>query len=256
LAETCVLSLIASRKDPQQADEVDQAEATLASMARRLMQAQDEERSSVARELHEYVERLVLLSIDLDRVRQSPPTTAAEIEDAQQQIERLVLDLQSLSHRLHSTVLEFLGLEAAASRFCKELEAQASVSIEFVSQNNTHDLPREVSLCLFRVLQEALQYAVSAGARHLQVTLRREPSLLELTVRAVGEGIRAESPAGELALVLPRERLKLVGGEFSVRSAENGVILTAADARWPTYLRGQPEAERVIQAAYKLPCPW
>ena len=74
--ETCVLSLIAGVTDFKGAEETKQAEVMLSNMARRLIQAQDEERASVARELHDCVDRLLLLSINLDRIRQTPESVS------------------------------------------------------------------------------------------------------------------------------------------------------------------------------------
>src|SRR5436190_20281378 len=163
--ETCVLSFIVELTDMKQVEEATQVEERLSRMGRRLIEAQDDERTTIARELRDYVERLVLLSIDVERVRRTPPQSVTElsqnVDDARGRIEELVTDIQNLSHRLHSSELEHLGLAAAAASFCKELSGQTNTKIDFASERIPAEIPQMVSLCLFRVLQEALQNAVS-----------------------------------------------------------------------------------------------
>ena len=174
--ETCVLGLTADVTDLKRAEEAKQAEAALSGMARRLIQAQEKERSGIARELHEYVERVMLLSIDLGHLRQDSSKSMAEfsqqIEKARQELEDLVIDIQTLSHRLHSSKLEYLGLAAAARNYCKEFSDQKKIEIDFVLENITKEIPQEVSLCLFRILQEALRNAANhSGSQRLRVLL-------------------------------------------------------------------------------------
>jgi PAS domain S-box-containing protein len=224
--ETCVLSLISGITDSKAADETKHAEVTLSHMARRLIQAQDEERASAARELHDYVDRLLLLSINLDRVRQNPPASVSErkeqIADASRRVENLAMDIQTLSDRLHSSKLEYLGLAAAAASFCKELSNQKKVEIQFASERMPERLPQNVSLCLFRVLQGALQNALShSGSQRVEVLLRGGGSgEVYLTVRDSGIGFDVDNAANEprLGLAIMKERMKLVNGEFSVQS--------------------------------------
>jgi PAS domain S-box-containing protein len=223
--ETCVLSLIEGVTDLKGAEEAKQAEITLSSMARRLIQAQEEERASVARELHDYVDGLLLLSINLDRVRHPFPESVSErneqITEAKRQIEDLAMDIQKLSHRVHSSKLEYLGLAAAAASFCKELSDEKKVEIPFSSEGMPEHLPQDVSLCLFRVLQEALQNALShSGSQRVEVLLRGESNEVYLTVRDSGIGFDVDDAANvpRLGLAIMKERLRLVDGELSVRS--------------------------------------
>jgi len=234
--ETCVLSLIEGVTDVKGAEETKQAEVTLSNMARRLIQAQEEERASVARELHDYVDRLLLLSVNLDRVRYPFPESVSEknghIAEAKQQIEVLAIDIQNLSHRLHSSKLEYLGLAAAAASFCKELSDEKKVEIQFSSEGMPEHLPQDVSLCLFRVLQGALQNALShGGSQRVEVLLRGDGSReVHLTVRDSGISFDVDDApnAPELGLAIMKERLKLVHGEFSVQPQRgHGTIIEA-----------------------------
>jgi hypothetical protein len=138
------------------------AEEALSKANRKLLEAQEEERTKVARELHDdFNQRLAMLAMDLDRLKQNPPASAAElrreIEVVSEQLSDLCSDIQTLAHRLHSSKLELLGLSAAAAGICRELSNRQRVEINFHSEGVSNDVPREVSLCLFRVLQEALQ---------------------------------------------------------------------------------------------------
>ena len=92
--------------------------------------------------------------------------------EVRQQIKDLGLDIQALSHRLHSSKLEYLGLDGAAGSFCREFSERQRVEIDFQSEGIPKTLPEEASLCLFRVLQEALQNAAKhSGSQHYQVSL-------------------------------------------------------------------------------------
>jgi PAS domain S-box-containing protein len=223
--EMCVLSFIADATDLKRAEEVQQATERLSHMGHRLIQAREEERGAVARELHEYVERLVVLAIDLDRVGHSPAAPVSEIsrrvDEARQRVEQLVVDVQTLSNRLHSSELELLGLAAAAATFCREFSNQKSVEIDFSSEGIPEQLPQEVSLCLFRVLQEALQNAVSHGrSQRMEVVLAGKSNQLTLDVRDFGIGFDPEDAlkGPGLGVTIMRERLKLVAGELRVDS--------------------------------------
>lgn len=223
--ETCVLGLCADVTDLKRAEETKLAESALSRMARRLIEAQEAERSGIARELHEYVERLTLLSIGMGHLRQdiseSVPEFSQRIEKARQEIEDLVIDIQTLSHRLHSAKLEYLGLAAAARNYCKEFSEQKKIEIDFAPDDITEQIPQEVSLCLFRVLQEALQIAANdSGSQRLRVLLGGGSNEIYLTVRNSGIGFDMENApeAFGLGLAIIKERLKLVDGELSIES--------------------------------------
>jgi signal transduction histidine kinase len=153
------------------------------------------------------------------------PSSKAEvmqdIAEACKQVQDLGSDVQALSHHLHSPKLEYLGLAAAAAGFCGEVSNRQGVEIAFHSENIPMDLPMGTSLCLFRVLQEAIQNATKhSGSRHLEVSLSSGLSEIELTVRDSGIGFDPqEAMKGRgLGLTSIRERLKLVNGDLSIDS--------------------------------------
>ena len=154
-----------------------------------------------------------------------------DIAEAGKQVQDLGSDVQALSHRLHSSKLEYLGLAAAAAGFCRELSDQQEVEIDFHSENIPKDLPKETSLCLFRVLQEAIQNAIKhSGSRHFEVSLSGGLSEIELTVRDSGIGFDPEEAmkGRGLGLTSIRERLKLVNGNLSIDSQpQHGTTIQA-----------------------------
>lgn len=148
-----------------------------------------------------------------------------------EQLSTLASDVQALSHHLHSSKLEYLGLPAAAAGFCKELSEERLVEVEFQSENVPDELPREIALCFFRVLQESLQNAVKhSGTKHFEVWLKGKTSELELIVRDSGVGFDPENGfrGRGLGLTSMKERLKLVHGMLSVESnTEQGTVVRA-----------------------------
>lgn len=133
-------------------------------------------------------------------------------------------DIQALSHRLHSSKLEYLGLEAATASLCTELSERQNVKIDFRCDAIPEDLPSEVSLCLFRILQEALHNAVKySGVSVFEVSLTGSPQEIELKVHDSGVGFDAKvaSNGHGLGLTSMRERVRLVDGQLSIDSMPN-----------------------------------
>ena len=201
------------------------AEEAMSTIGRRLIEAQEEERAWIGRELHDDInQRLALLAVELDRWSQSIPPAdefIQQVRHAQERTMQISKDVQGLSHRLHSSKLEYLGLVTAANSFCRELSGQSKVEIQFSHAGIPRSVPKEVSLCLFRVLQEALQNAVKhSGVRSFTVDLHGTEEAIELTVSDIGTGFEEQDAftRSGLGLISMRERLQLVHGELSVKS--------------------------------------
>jgi signal transduction histidine kinase len=202
------------------------AEEALSSVSRRLIEAQEDERKWIARELHDDInQRIALLSVELERWSQQLPQSAVDIHNhirhASERLSNLAKDVQALSHRLHSSKLEYLGIAATAKSFCKEFADQQKVEVEFSHSDIPRNLTYEVELCLFRVLQEALQNALKhSGARRFHVDLRATAQDISLSVSDQGAGFDQHDAVNlqGLGLVSMRERLQLVKGEFSIDS--------------------------------------
>ena len=213
------------------------AEEVLASLSRRLIEGQEADRARIARDLHDDIgQRLALLSLGLAQVKRLEFTRKDEARRMIDRMEKQVFDItsnvNSVSHRLHSSSLRYLGLTAAARSCCKEFSSQHGVAVNFRG-DPCRPLPPDLELCFFRVLQEALQNAIKhSGARHFEVELREDADFLELTVSDRGSGFDLESATNGpgLGLVSMRERLKLVNGELLIRSQVQGGTTVAARA--------------------------
>jgi PAS domain S-box-containing protein len=205
------------------------AQEALERVGGRLIEAQEKERSRIARELHDDIcQRLALISLELQQAREgsneADGQTTARIGDIQRHCSEVAGDVQALSHQLHSSKLDYLGLASALRSFCKEFSQQKSVSLEFRDENVPSHLPKDVSLCLFRVAQEALSNAVKySGVTRISVDLRGTAADIRLEIRDAGVGFdveEAQEHAG-LGLVSMQERVHLVNGTFSVKSKRN-----------------------------------
>jgi len=200
------------------------AEEALSSMSRRLIEAHEEERTWIARELHDDInQRLALLAVKMEGLGQALPASAVGLRNRlQEEIKRVSEignEVQGLSHRLHSSKLEYLGLTAAAASFCRELSGQQKVEIDFRSGEIPKNLSQEISLCLFRVLQEALQNAAKhSGSKRFEVVLSGTSTEIQLTVQDSGIGFDVEQAlkGHGLGLTSMKERLKLVDGDLSI----------------------------------------
>lgn len=202
------------------------AEQTISSVSRRLIEAQEQERTRIARELHDDInQRIALLTIELEEMKHHLQDSVSEntdrIQKAVRRTQELNRDVHAISHRLHSAQLEFLGIEAAAASFCRELSEQKKVIVDFAGGGIPQRVPHDVSLCLFRVLQEALHNAVKySGVKQFAVQLNGTSDEIHLLVRDSGSGFdpEATSSGRGLGLISMRERVSLVKGTISISS--------------------------------------
>jgi len=201
------------------------AKAVLAELSGRLIQAQEEERARIARELHDDInQRLALLANGLqEAVMTRAPRKSQQVELRQlwQLTNDIATDIQHLSHRLHPSKLHYLGLPAAARELCLEFSRQQKIEVECIVRDVPTDLDDTVSLCLFRTIQEALRnIGKHSQAQHVKVEVIGESQLVRLRVADDGVGFNADEPtdARGIGLVSMRERLKSVGGDVSIWS--------------------------------------
>jgi PAS domain S-box-containing protein len=210
------------------------AEEVLSKMSQRLIEAQEEERRWVARELHDDIcQRLSVLILNLERLSDAATAeTRQGITRAIEQASNLSDDMRVLSHQLHSSSLEYLGLAVAASSYCSQLSDQHKVAINIQLENIPADLSWEISLCLYRVLQEAMQNAIKySGEGQFQVSIRGRANEIELRVRDSGIGFEPSEALkdGGLGLTGMKERLKLVNGRISIDSQpQRGTTILAS----------------------------
>jgi PAS domain S-box-containing protein len=210
------------------------AEEALSTVSRRLIEAHEEERTRIARELHDDInQRIALLAVNLARMKRDLPASMDNgnraVTEACESVREIGSDIQALSHRLHSSKLEYMGLKVAATGFCNELSVQHKVKVDFHSEDIPKTLHKEISICLFRVLQEALQNAVKhSGAKHFEVSLKGAGNEIELSVHDSGIGFDPEEAMSGhgLGLTSMKERLKLVDGQLSIDSRNRGIGTT------------------------------
>ena len=197
-------------------------EQALSSVNRRLILAQEQERARIARELHDDIgQRVAMIAVELSGLSADPGLHGAQTAKLVERASEIAADIQALSHELHSAKLDLLGITAAMKGFCEEFSNQYEVDARFT----THDVPArlssEVSLCLFRVLQEALHNSAKhSGVGHLEVRLWGAPGEIHLLVADTGAGFDLSvARAGRgLGLVSMEERVKLVGGDLRVET--------------------------------------
>jgi signal transduction histidine kinase len=196
-------------------------EDRLRDLGRRLLKAQEEERSRIALELHDDVsQQAVALALDLQRITDAPPPTAQKIvRDAQTRVKTLLKSVHDLSHRLHPANLRLVGLLAALGQLQRDLSSPGIV-ITVSSENVEAILPDDVALCLFRIAQEAMQNAIKhSGARNIRVQLKSDRDAIALTVIDDGAGFDVDVAAGKgLGLLSMHERAESVGGTLRVVS--------------------------------------
>jgi PAS domain S-box-containing protein len=198
------------------------SELALASVSRRLIEAQELERLRISRELHDDIgQRVALLAIELQQLQENPLEARGRIAELQKQTSEIAVDIQSLSHELHSSKLQYLGLAAATKSFCQEFEAQQKVEIDFRTDDLPDVLPPDISLCFFRVLQESLRNAAKhSSVQQFVVRFWGTSSEIHLTVSDSGVGFDvdvAKTNRG-LGLISMEERLKMLNGTFSIES--------------------------------------
>ena len=217
-------------------------EEALSGMSGRLIEAQESERARIARDLHDDIsQRLAVLSVSLAHLKGLLPDSVGDeahghMDALQKQTAELMDDVQALSHELLPPRLLHLGVAAAMRGFCEEIAAQNGVEVDFRSEDVPGTVPPDVSLCLFRVLQEALYNAVRhSEGRRFDVRLRGTASTLDLTVRDEGIGfdVAAASRGLGLGLTSMKERLKLAGGDLILEShsARGTTVLARAPLR-------------------------
>ena len=201
-------------------------EVALITLSRRLIEAQEQERSRIARELHDDLsQRMALLQIHLEQFVQDTTGLSSQVRQQLHNIAEVAAevsaDIHGLSHRLHPSKLDTLGLVASLAGLCREYSEQHHLQIQFFRHDIPGEIPKDVTLCLFRIVQEALQNVVKhSGAPEATVQLSVHDDRIELCISDAGVGFNPESAKGNasLGLISMHERLRLVGGHLAVES--------------------------------------
>ncbi|HEX6749542.1 MAG TPA: MASE1 domain-containing protein [Longimicrobium sp.] len=212
-------------------------EEQLRALTARLLTAQEEERSRVAREIHDDAgQQLAALAFEVSALQRRLEAAHPEETDAlatlERSIEALAAGIRGISHRLHPSVLEFAGLAAALRSHCAEAAEGMGIAIHLEVGPRMERVPHDTALAAYRIVQEALRNVRHAGAANAWVKVSRVRRELRVRVRDDGRGMRDGPPApGGLGLVSMRERARLVGGTLWVTSPSRGG--TSIEARLP-----------------------
>jgi signal transduction histidine kinase len=201
-------------------------EEALASLSGRLIDAQEEEHKRIAREIHDdYNQRLAVLANDLDElaehVGESPRATSERLHQLWNGVSEIAADLHTLSHSLHPSTLENLGLVAGMKAFCNEFSGQQQILVHLAHENVPRAIPADVALCLFRVTQEGLRNIKRhSGTDTAEVRLERIDEKLHLSICDRGRGfdVNQRSPRSGIGIRSMEERLRSLGGYLEVRS--------------------------------------
>ncbi len=188
----------------------------------RLLNAQEAERARIARELHDDVsQQVALLEIALELLSRASPEDAKELGDeALTRANLIARSVHELSHRLHPAKLRLIGLVAALNGLRHEL-SQSNIAVTFTHDAVPSALPADLTLCFFRIAQEALHNAIKySGTTRASVHLSGHPDRLALTIVDDGVGFDVDAAWGKgLGLISMRERLEALGGTLEIRSA-------------------------------------
>jgi len=223
------------------------SEASLQSLTGRLIHVQEAERTRIARELHDdFNQRLALHCIEIEQLRKRFPEKAAEeramLGRMLQRTKGMSADIRSLSHELHSSRLEFIGLVPALSGLCKEMAEKYKIEVQFTGCEVPSNIPNDIALCLFRVTQEALGNVVKHSQTNqasVELSLNAGGVSLRIADNGVGFEPDANNPGPGIGLVGMAERLRLVGGKFAVRSERSRGTEIFAGVPLPSSAQGE-----------------
>lgn len=227
------------------------AEVMRDELSRRMMNAQDADRTRIARELHDDIgQSLAVLKIQMLRAGQPvsgrPDMIHASLKDLTVKLEKIINKVSRLSHDLHSSELELLGLAVAVKSHCREYSAQVGIPIDCSCDHLEEKLDGMIALAFLRVLQEGVHNAVKhSGAKLITVRMTCSDNDMSLEIKDDGDGFDIEGArlAAGLGLISMRERIHLIGGEFEISSspgqgtkikARAPIVTNALDLSQPT----------------------
>jgi signal transduction histidine kinase len=210
-----------------------------------LINAQERERSRLASEIHDdFSQRLALLALGLENAEEAISTSPAEgirqVHTLLNSASEIGADLHTLSHRLHSSTLQALGLVAGVRALCKEYVVQHGIEVDFLSDNVPRSVDPDVALCVFRIVQEGLRNLKKhSGATRAQVRLRGTHNKLFIFVvdEGIGFDVRELRKREGLGIRSMEERVSLLNGRFEIHSAPG------KGARIEAWVALQPKSE-------------
>ncbi|MHC4557122.1 MAG: PAS domain S-box protein [Planctomycetota bacterium] len=195
-------------------------------LAGRLLSVQEEERSRLARELHDdLTQRLAVLAIDIGKLEgqldSTPDSLALKLKQIKERTIELSTDVHDISRQLHPAILDDLGLRQAIQSECMNFTRREGIAIDYEPKDVPPMIPRDISVCLFRIVQEGLRnIAKYAKVKEASVSLVGSNGNIKLIVRDLGAGFDMARSANErgVGLASMQERVRLIRGDFSIES--------------------------------------
>lgn len=212
-----------------------QTEETLRRLSGQLISAQEDERRRISRELHDHVSQtLALLTVELEQLSRDDDDMALKKNDLlaamQRRLRALSSDIHALSHQLHPAKLKYLGLVSAIRAMCRDV-GSAGMTVDFTEHEVPRDLPEDIALTIYRVMQEGLQNVRKhSGSMYAEAELKKSFAELILRISDEGKGFNSSTSDGTegLGLLSMRERLSSVGGALAISSAPGrGTVIEA-----------------------------
>jgi signal transduction histidine kinase len=230
------------------------AAESLQALTGRLIHAQDEERRRVARELHDdFSRRSGILGINLAHLWRGLPESRvddrARVREMLKGSNELSSDLHTLSRRLHSSRLEYVGLASALRGLCNDISQTYKIEVHFAEGELRQRPSKDVALCLFRIAQEALANVVKhshATSANVELTTNAAGLRLRIADNGIGFDAAHGTPSPGIGLIGMQERIRLIDGRLLVSSeiARGTQILVDA----PLYSSTNEQGERVQTA--------
>jgi PAS domain S-box-containing protein len=200
-------------------------EEALSTMSRKLIDAQEQERARIGRELHDDInQRLAMLGVELERLQDDPSEIQKRVQELRQQTTEISNDVQALSHELHASKLEYLGFVAGMRSWCREFGERQGMEINFKA-DVANLIPAEIGLTLFRILQEGLHNAVKhSQVKRIDVHLWEQSNEIHFVIVDAGKGFDVEEAkhGRGLGLASMEERVRLVNGTITFESKLGG----------------------------------
>jgi len=209
-------------------DELQQSRADLRALAGQLLTAQEADRRRISRDLHDDInQRLAMLSMELRRIEKDPSNNPEPLRDGIRRVSEnltaLSGDVRQMAYRFHPSILDDLGLLKAVRRLVNEFSDRTGIESSYVVKEPEGTLPPEMSICVYRVVQEILSnIARHAQASQVEVELICEIDGISLSVRDNGVGfdpVHADQKSEHLGLLSMKERVRMAKGTLEVESA-------------------------------------
>jgi signal transduction histidine kinase len=232
LHKALILHLLLERRKRRKSEDA------LREMTKRVIERSEEERRHIARELHDdFSQRLSLISYQIESisaVRPSGMVKGLNLAEPLDELQSLITDIHGLSHRLHSSKLEHLGLKVAMKELCRQLSAKYDVSIDLNTSGLSTTPPHDIALCLYRVAQEALDNVIKhSGAGSAEVILTEANGRIELEITDSGRGFDPAIAGSGLGLTAMAERIRMMRGRLKIQSAAGAGTTVSATIELP-----------------------